>query len=144
MLISLGPLHQIMRKNLCYLHVTSVNARCHTDVKSQSNVPLFQHLNSSSNPFFMNAWKPLSVCMKAMQRWYMLIYAHSCSFNHAVSFHASKKQKLWKHVMKHRPLSASNNKLNVGKSPIRSKHCTDTMSTPASLMYCGLGETRQN
>ena len=72
MLISLGPLHQIMRKNLCYLHITSVNARSHTDVKSQCHAP-FNHavifLSFQKATCYRNMLWNIGLCQEVITKW---------------------------------------------------------------------------
>lgn len=72
MLISLSPLHQIMRKNLCYLHITSVNARAHTDVKSQCHAP-FNHAVIFScfqkATFYRNMLWNVGLCQQVITKW---------------------------------------------------------------------------
>ena len=72
MLISLGPVHQIMRKNLCYLHITSVNARAHTDVKSQCHAP-FNHAVIFScfqkATFYRNMLWNVGLCQQVKKKW---------------------------------------------------------------------------
>ena len=72
MLISLGPLHQIMRKNLCYLHITSVNARAHTDVKSQCHAPfnhpvIFSCFQKAT--FYRNMFWIIDLCQQVITKW---------------------------------------------------------------------------
>ena len=72
MLISLGPLHQIMRKNLCYLHITSVNARAHTDVKSQCHAPfnhpvIFSCFQKAT--FYRNMLWNIDLCQQVITKW---------------------------------------------------------------------------